>query len=266
MGPMHFFDGGMLIFPLIIILMFIAMFIVRTIIFGRGDFFRSQRRSHRMRRRMMRRMFDMRDEMFEDEERLQRTETLRQQEPESPPAAKQVQLSSTMETHLDKARAYQKQINDLIKSADGQSRIRLQELATEVSTWVKAIEDLAKRVGDFQQNTLIHQDLQSVPQAIEKLEARLANESNEATRRELERTLASRKNQLAALEQLQNTISQAEIKIENTLSALGTIYSQVLTTQSTNQVADYSRLAAEADEEARTLQDYLEALKEVKLN
>jgi hypothetical protein len=102
-------------------------------------------------------------------------------------------------------------------------------------------------------------------QAIEKLEARLTNESNETTRKELERTLASRKNQLAALEQLQNAISQAEIKIENTPSALGTIYSQVLTTQSTHQVADYSRLAAEADEEVRTLQDYLEALKEVKL-
>jgi predicted nucleic acid-binding Zn-ribbon protein len=211
-------------------------------------------------------MFDMPDEMFEDEERPRHTSTPTQQKPESRPAAKQVQLNSTMQAHLDKARAYQKQINDLIKVTDGQSRIRLQELATEVSTWVKAIEDLAKRVGNFQQNSLVQQDLQSVPQAIEKLEARLANESDETTRRELERTLASRKNQLAALEQLQNTISQAEIKIENTLSALGTIYSQVLTTQSTNQVADYSRLAAEADEEVRTLQDYLEALKEVKLD
>jgi hypothetical protein len=167
---------------------------------------------------------------------------------------------------MDKARAYQEQINNLIKSTSNQTaRIRLQELATQVSEWTTAIQDLAKRVDSFQQNTLIHQDLKSVPQAIEKLEVRLANESNEATRTELERTLASRKNQLASLEQLQSIINRAEIKIENTLSALGTIYSQLLTTQSTDQVADYSRLAAEVDEEVRTLQDHLEALKEVKL-
>jgi hypothetical protein len=190
-----------------------------------------------------------------------------QSRPAKPSEAKEHLTSTTIQTHVDKARAYQEQINNLIKSTSNQTaRIRLQELATQVSEWTTAIQDLAKRVDSFQQNTLIHQDLKSVPQAIEKLEVRLANESNEATRTELERTLASRKNQLASLEQLQSIINRAEIKIENTLSALGTVYSQLLTTQSTDQVADYSRLAAEVDEEVRTLQDHLEALKEVKLS
>jgi hypothetical protein len=60
-------------------------------------------------------------------------------------------------------------------------------------------------------------------------------------------------------------MKRAEIKIESTLSALGTIYSQLLIGQSTNQVADYGRLSSDVDEEVRTLQDHLEALEEVKL-
>ena len=58
--------------------------------------------------------------------------------------------------------------------------------------------------------------------------------------------------------------SNCEHDVAHALSALGTIYSQLLTSQSTDHVADYSRLSAEADEEVRTLQDHLEALEEVK--
>ena len=78
--------------------------------------------------------------------------------------------------------------------------------------------------------------------------------------------MTNRRNQMAALEHLQRIIKRAEIKIESTLSSLGTIYSQMLISQSTDHVADYSRLAADVDEEVRTLQDHLEALEEVRLS
>ena len=175
-------------------------------------------------------------------------------------------ISTTIQSHLNKARAYREQIETLVKTTTGQNtHTRLQDLANQVDEWTQAIEQLAKRVNKFQQNTLIHQDLETVPHSIEKLEAQLAAETDPVTRTELERTLANRKNQLSALQQLQNTMKRAEIKIESTLSALGTIYPQLLTSQSTNYVADYNHLSAEVDEEVRTLQDHLEALEEVKL-
>jgi hypothetical protein len=40
----------------------------------------------------------------------------------------------------------------------------------------------------------------------------------------------------------------------------------LLTGQSTSHVADYSHLSADADEEVRQLQDYLETLREVRLD
>jgi hypothetical protein len=170
-----------------------------------------------------------------------------------------------MQAELDKARVYQEQINALISATSDQSaRTRLDGLTVQVDEWVGAIENLVERIDRFYQNGLIQQDLRTVPQSIAELEAKLSDESNETTGTELERTLTSRKKQLAALEQLQITIRRAEIHIESTLSALGTIYSQVLTAQSTNQVADYGRLSAGADEEVHMLQDHLEALVEVK--
>jgi hypothetical protein len=182
------------------------------------------------------------------------------------PLIKKGQTNPTVQAHLDKALAYQAQIDGLIKAtSEPMARARLQDLAGEVDEWVEAIEDLVNRLDDFQQNSLIRQDLESVPKAITDLESRLTQETDPAIRSQLERTLANRRKQLAALERLQNTMKRAEIQIESTLSSLGTIYSQLLTGQSTDHVADYSRLSAEVEEEVHTLQDHLEALEEVKL-
>jgi hypothetical protein len=176
------------------------------------------------------------------------------------------QTTSTTQAHLNKALAYQTQIESLIEATTNpNARARLQDLAGEVGEWVQAIEDLVRRINDFQGNSLIRQDLEAVPQAITKLETQLASETDSDVQAQLERTLNNRRNQLTALERLQNTMKRAEIQIESTLSALGTIYSQLLTGESTDHVADYSRLSAEVDEEVRLLQDRLEALEEVKL-
>lgn len=267
MGMRDFFMGGDMVwmFPIIMVILFVVMMAVRSLMIGRGGFGPMGRGFRKRRGRFLRGMF------FDEEEEKSSSHPSSAQDavqvrPAKPPKTEERLGSTTMQIHLDRAQAYKEQINNLIKSTSNQkASARLQDLAAQVSEWVKAIEDLAKRAHSFHQNTLIHQDLESVPKSIEELEARLANESNESTRIELEGTLANRKKQLAALQRLQDTISRAEIKTESTLSALGTIYSQILTAQSTDQVADYSRLSAEVEEEVLTLQDHLEALEEVKL-
>ncbi len=172
----------------------------------------------------------------------------------------------TIQAHLDKAHLYQEQINSYIQAtSDPHSQARLQDLSDQISEWTEAIEAMARRIDNFQQNPVISQDLKSVPQAIKKLKTQLNSETNPPIRAELERTLANRKNQLATLQHLANTMKQAEIKMESTLASLGTIYSQLLTSQSADHVADYSHLSTEVNEEVQILQDHLEALEEVKL-
>ncbi len=236
---------------------------------GAGEEERQQREQEREERRQRKRQKRQeREESLGEAEAIptKRGEKARSR-PAEYPLVNKGRVKSTVQTHLDKAVAYQAQIDNFIKATtDANARARLQDLAAQVGEWVEAIEDLAKRLDDFQQNSLIRQDFEAVPQAITDLETRLAQESDPVLRSQLERTLSNRRKQMTALERLQNTMKRAEIQIESTLSSLGTIYSQLLTTQSTDHVADYSHLSAEVEEEVHTLQDHLEALEEVKLS
>lgn len=225
---------------------------------------RQARREERRERRQERRERED-EESYADATPAKSSKTTRSR-PVEYPLIKKGQTNPTIHAHLDKALAYQAQIENLLKATtDANARARLQDLAAQVGEWVEAIEDLVRRIDGFQGNQLIRQDLETVPQAIAKLEVQLTQESDPAIHSQLERTLTNRRNQLASLERLQATMKRGEIQIESTLSALGTIYSQLLTGESTDHVADYSRLSAEVDEEVRLLQDRLEALEEVKL-
>lgn len=167
---------------------------------------------------------------------------------------------------LSQAHAYQRQIEAMANAtADPLRKEKLRELSEQVNTWTKAVEEMARRIEAFKRNEVIQRDLTSVPQAIKKLTAQLAQETDPGVRASIERTLATRADQMKSLQQLQNLTRQAEIQLENTIAALGTIYSQALAMQSTNQVADYGHLSAEVDEQSRMLRDQLEALQEVKL-
>lgn len=165
--------------------------------------------------------------------------------------------------YLEQARDYQEKIDKALDTGSDAAHTR--QLRDRVDELVTAIEDLVDRVGDLRHNNVIRRDFQKVPQSIKELEGRLAAEPDEAIRAQLERLLANRRQQLESLESLHNTIKRAEIQLESTVSQLGTIYSHLLTGQSTSQVADYSRLSDDIDEEAHLLQDQLEALREVKL-
>jgi hypothetical protein len=171
-----------------------------------------------------------------------------------------------LQAYLDQARAYKAQIDRAIKQTVGTSDAsHLTKLQGQIDTWTEAINELVQRLNSLRADQVIRRDLSTVPKAIADLEKRVANETDAATKTQLERVLANRRKQLASLQELQNMIKRAEIQIENTLSMLGTIYSQILTGQSTSHVADYGRLSTDVDEEVRLLQDHLEALREVKL-
>ena len=168
--------------------------------------------------------------------------------------------------YLQQALDYKVKIEKAIRDSSASTNpAYLDQLTEKVDALIAAVEALVDRISKLRHDEVIRRDFQTVPKSINELEKRLATETDPAVRAQLERTLINRRKQLESLEALQNMIKRAEIQIESTLSQLGTIYSQLLTGQSTSQVADYSRLATGVDEEVRLLQDYLEALREVKL-
>jgi hypothetical protein len=171
-----------------------------------------------------------------------------------------------MSTAMAQARDYRAKINAAIEDAPAFNPVRTAELQQQIERLIQAIDDLSSRVMSLRADDTIQRDMKSVPEAIAHLKKQLAGETDPAIRHQLERTLRNRQTQLESLQTLDGTVKRAEIQIESTLSQLGTLYSQVLTGQSTSDVAAYNRITANVDEEVRLLEDQLEALREVKLD
>lgn len=170
-----------------------------------------------------------------------------------------------MSMAMEQAREYQAKIGAAIGDSPAFNPVRTAELQQQIERLTQAVDDLSGRVMSLRGNNTIQRDMKAVPEAITQLEKQLTAETDPAIRHQLERTLRNRQTQLESLQTLDSTIKRAEIQIESTLSQLGTLYSQVLTGQSTSDVADYNRITANVDEEVRLLEDQLEALREVKL-
>jgi hypothetical protein len=167
--------------------------------------------------------------------------------------------------YVDQTLAYKAQIDRVIKSSSNpHNQFYIQQLARQLETCSQAVTDLVTRLNYLRQDELVRHDLQTVPQAIAELELRLAQASNGSLAPQLKQLLHLRQNQYALLQQLQNSILQTEIQLEHTLTLLGTIYSQLLIGQATNDIADYGRISASIDEEMHRLGDQLESLREIK--
>lgn len=176
-------------------------------------------------------------------------------------------MSATLQSKVNTARNYQKQITSMAQAAKTPlKKSRLNDLAAQVNDWVGSVEAMAKQVDDFHRNEVIQNDLKTVPASVQSLMRQLTNEHDPAVQAQIERTLKARAGQLQAIEKLQSRVRQSEVQLESTIAAIGTIYSQALAIQSTDQIADYDHLSKEVDEQAKALRDQLEALEEVKFD
>ncbi len=171
----------------------------------------------------------------------------------------------TLRAKTSKALEYWSLIDEAVQRAPkGVLRDRLNKTAREVAHWLQAVYNLAERVDKFNQNRVIAQDLQNVPKAIKDYEQRLGREDNPEVRRQLERTIADRKRQLETLENLQNNMDKAGYQLDSTLSALGTIYSQLLLVDTKEEQGNrINRLQEEISEQVYQLEDLAEAMDEV---
>ena len=177
---------------------------------------------------------------------------------------KQIQ-SAQLRQKTAKALEYLRRIEESVaQTKEGVLRDRLKRTTEEVVDWVEAIYRLASRVDGYNRNKLIARDMQSVPKMIEDLQQRWAAETDPAMRRQLEQTIADRKRQLANLQALEDTMERAELQLERTLSALGTVYSQLLVLDTKGESAGRAqRLQEEISEQVHQLQDLTSAMDEV---
>ncbi len=161
---------------------------------------------------------------------------------------------------------YRRNMLKLADRSKGAMRNRLRTLVSDVSDWITYMFNLAERIDLSESNDLVLRDRQAVPRKIESVKARIKTEPDEHARRSLHVQLTHLRQQQMSLEATFSSVKRAEIQLESTLSALGTVYAQMslLGTKEADS-AKGQRLSIEVKDEIDKLQDTIDAMDEVQM-
>jgi hypothetical protein len=167
--------------------------------------------------------------------------------------------------YLQKAFEYRERIEEAItRHRRGVMRDQFQDTARQVDDWIRYIYQIARRLDYYADDDLFRRDLETVPKRIGELQARLERENDARVRAQLEETLQAKEAQYDNLQKLDNDILRAELQLENTLTAMGTIYSQLGRAGAKDvDSGRVRRLREEMADEVNELQDVLDAMDEV---
>ncbi len=173
--------------------------------------------------------------------------------------------STTLRANVAQAMAYRERIDGAVaRFTNTAMQNRMQDVANQVEAWVRNIFTLASRLDAYHADTIIKSDLASVPDSIKKLKYRLNNETDQEIRQELGETIERRQTQYNSLLKLDTTMERAELQLENTLTALGTVYSQMLLVDARDvDSSKTQRLRDNILDQVRSLQDVLTSMDEV---
>jgi hypothetical protein len=169
------------------------------------------------------------------------------------------ELRKDVELALEYQQRIQKQVQE-----KGAIWVRPEDTANQLDKWIENLYRLARRLDAYRRDTLIQNQLTTVPKEIEQLANRRKNESNPVFERELDDVLESKKTQLETLQALADRMRQAELQLAQTLSAMATVDSQVKLIDA--QDVDSSRsenLRSEIREEIEQLNDLISSINEV---
>lgn len=172
--------------------------------------------------------------------------------------------SRGLRDRLNKAMEYLQQVETaVLQTKEGPMRDRLKRTTDEMIDWVGGVYQLATRLDAYHHDSLIEQDLKSVPQAIKDLRRRLAEADDPRVKRQIEETIRDREEQYTTLQRLDGTMQNAELLIERNLSDMGRVYSQVLLMSSLKETSGQGEdLQGEISERVHELDDLLAAMDE----
>jgi hypothetical protein len=173
--------------------------------------------------------------------------------------------NGALRAKVNEALRYWELIDNIVKeSPEASVQLRFERTTQEVTHWLQAVYDLAKRIDKFELNPVVRQDLSRLQQEIPALEKKLAREDSDTVRQQLERTIADKRRQLQTLQSLEDSMEKAQYQLDGTISSLGTIYSQLLLVSNKDEEGNrVNRLQSEISEQVQRLEDLSEVMDEV---
>ncbi|MCP5099748.1 MAG: hypothetical protein GY943_29695 [Chloroflexi bacterium] len=160
---------------------------------------------------------------------------------------------------------YRQNIEKLIAANKSrQFSARLENILFACVEWESHIVGLVDRLLAFEDNHILHQDRLSLPKKIQRLRHRISREKDPYLLKEMQETLDSHVRHLNRLQNLSALMKKTELDLEEVVSDMGAIYSQLQILEAVDVRSRRARrLAHEIDEERSELDDLLSAIDEV---
>jgi chromosome segregation ATPase len=171
-----------------------------------------------------------------------------------------------LQERMSEALDYRVRIENAIRQQDDSLlKDELNQTATQMDEWLEHIYNLASRIDRYrQERQVLERDRSRTEKRIAELEHQLALESNPNVQAQIESTLESKKQQLATLQKLSDTIRRAELQLEASHTHLGTIFTQTMLVDAKDIDSGHAqRLRHEISGEVDEIQDILLAMDEV---
>ena len=165
---------------------------------------------------------------------------------------------------MKKALEYYSAIQTLMTTRSGASKMEFQHTLDELDDWIEYLYELGKRVDRFDENQIINRDRMDARRELEALKRRIKAEPDERVKEEVQRAIQLKETQLENLKNLEANVKRADIQMDNTLSALGTVYAQLqLIGSKAMDSGSAKRLRNEVHDQVMGLQDTIAAIDEV---
>jgi hypothetical protein len=173
--------------------------------------------------------------------------------------------STALRQRVEKALEYRDRIDEVIaKSQEGVMRDHMTDVSQGITDWMQNVFRLARRLDAYMADDTLRHDLQSVIPSIDSLKKRLALEDDDTVKRQISQTIAQKQIQRDNLHKLQNVMERAQFQLESTITAMGTVYSQMMILGARDVASGRAqRLQQDVDDQVQALQDVVQTMDEV---
>ncbi len=167
--------------------------------------------------------------------------------------------------YRQRAVSYRRKIQSLIKMRrPGPIADRMTDVLQKLKSWEERVGQLADRLTLYEKDDLIQRDVREAPIHIERLRRQLALEAEPEMQRQIQRTLGAYEEQQRQLELLAKVMKRTRLNLDDTLAAMGTVYSQLQVLNAMDiDGPTAARIEGSVDREVERLNDLATALSEV---
>lgn len=174
--------------------------------------------------------------------------------------------SRDLQQKMEQALDYRSRIDQAIREQRSSAiAMELTRTANQIDEWLEHIYNLARRIDRYRnEQGVFARDWNSSQKRLVELKGKLGETNDPQIRRQIEATIGALEKQVTTLESLETTINRAELQLENTLTHLGTIYSQTMLVDAKDIDSGRARrLRQEIVDEVTEINDVLVAMDEV---